>query len=107
VTTPWLLVVAGDMPYLHGALIELLLAAARPGVDAVAIRIGGLPEPLCGVLGAAAGAAVTRRLAAGRLKVSGLWTDEGLRVAWLDEAAVRAIDPTLRGLHNINTAADL
>lgn len=106
-TTPWLLVVAGDMPYLHGPLVDLLLAAARPGWDAVAPRVGGLPEPLCCVLGEGARAAVARRLASGRRRASAVLTEEGLRVAWLEEEALRAVDPTLRGLHNVNTAADL
>ena len=45
-TTPWLLVVAGDMPDLSGALIDLVVSQIADEVDAVGIRIGGLPEPL-------------------------------------------------------------
>jgi molybdopterin-guanine dinucleotide biosynthesis protein A len=107
IATPWMLIVAGDMPYLHGALIDLLLATGGDEVDAVAIRIGGRPEPLCGVLGPASRAAVARRIAAGRYKVAGLFLEEGLRIGWVEEEAVRGIDPGLRGLHNVNTAADL
>ncbi|MGN6109627.1 MAG: molybdenum cofactor guanylyltransferase [Kofleriaceae bacterium] len=107
-TTPWLLVVAGDMPELAGPVIDLLLGRAVPGVDAVGIRIGGLPEPLLSVLRvAAARPVVEAQLAAGRLKASRLLTETGLVVDWVDEAAVRAVDPALRSLFNVNEPADL
>src|SRR5262245_1451862 len=44
--TPWLLVVAGDMPSVDEALIDLVLARVTGSgaeVDAIGIRIGGLP----------------------------------------------------------------
>lgn len=107
-TTPWLFVIAGDMPYLHRALIELVLSRGDAGCDAVGIRIGGLAEPLCSAMHVAAWRPiVTERLAAGRLKASALLTDEDLRVRWIEEAEVRAIDPELRALHNVNAPEDL
>lgn len=106
--TPWLLVVAGDMPHISGALIELLCARAAEGADAVGIRIGGMPEPLLCLLRVAAARPVAEaRLAAGRLKASRLLTDGDLRVAWIEEPELRAIDPELRGLFNVNEPADL
>lgn len=107
-TTPWLLVVAGDMPHLSAALVTLLIARADPAVDAVGIRIGALPEPLlCLLRVAVARPVVEARLAAGRLKASRLLTEGELRVAWVDEAALRAVDPDLRTLHNVNVPEDL
>lgn len=107
-TTPWLIVIAGDMPHVTGPLIELMLAHATAEVDGVGLRAGGLPEPLLCVLRcAAARPVVEARLASGRLKASRLLTDGELRVAWLDEPALRAIDPGLRALFNINEPADL
>jgi molybdenum cofactor guanylyltransferase len=100
VTQSWLLVIAGDMPHLTPAVIDTLLAARVPAVDAVAFRIAGLPEPLCCLLHARTKAAVERRLAMGRFKASGLLTDEGLVVRWLTDA-----DPA--ALRNINSPADL
>jgi molybdopterin-guanine dinucleotide biosynthesis protein A len=98
-TTSWLLVVAGDMPYVTGELIDQLIAAAD-AVDAVGIRIDGLPEPLLCVLHVRVRETVERRIAAGDFKASRLLTDSDLRVHWLediDRAAVR----------NINAPADL
>jgi molybdopterin-guanine dinucleotide biosynthesis protein A len=103
----YLLVVAGDMPHLSPDAIAALLARRGPGVDAVVPRVRGLPEPLFALYGARCLDAARRRLDAGRLKTSGLVTDEGLTVAWLEEAALRAIDRELRCLHNVNAPADL
>jgi molybdopterin-guanine dinucleotide biosynthesis protein A len=101
VTTPWLLVVAGDMPDLTGELFDRVIGAASDTIDAVGIRIGDLPEPLlCALRVAAARPVVERRLAEGRLKASALLTDAGLRVAWIDD-----VDPA--AVRNINTPADL
>lgn len=101
VTTPWLFVVAGDMPYISAALVERMLAAATGDVDAVGVRVAGLPEPLLCVLRVeAARVAVERRLAAQRYKASALLTDEGMRVAWLEETESRVV-------MNLNAPDDL
>lgn len=108
VHTDWLLVVAGDMPYIAGALVDRMLSKTTGDVDAVGIRIGDLPEPLLCILRvAAARPLVERRVAEGRLKASSLLTDDGLRVAWIDEAELREMDPELRALFNVNEPKDL
>ncbi|TMQ05170.1 MAG: molybdenum cofactor guanylyltransferase [Deltaproteobacteria bacterium] len=107
-TTPWLLVIAGDMPYMHRAFLELLLSRGDTECDAVGIRIRGLPEPLCTALRVAAWRpVVAARIAAGRFKASALLTDAALHVRWIEEPEVRAIDPDLRALHNVNAPEDL
>lgn len=104
---PWLLVVAGDLPRLHGDLVDLLIAACAADLDAVAPRVRGLPEPLLACYATSALPAAQARLAAGRRKTSGLLTDERLRVRWLDEPALRAADPDLTSFSDIDTPADL
>ena len=98
--TPWLLVIAGDMPFITAPLIDSLLAARAPELDAVGLRIDGLPEPLCCLLHTRARPSVERRLAARRFKASGLLTDEGLNVRWLTDA-----DPA--ALRNLNSPSDM
>jgi molybdopterin-guanine dinucleotide biosynthesis protein A len=99
--TPWMLVVAGDMPHLDGALIDRMIAAAGDDIDAVGIRIDDLPEPLfCLLRVSAARAAIAQRFAEGKRKASELLTSSGLRVAWLE-----GIDRA--ALTNINTPDDL
>lgn len=107
-TTAWLLVVAGDMPNISGALIEALLAARAPGLDAVGIRNGSAYEPLVSLFRVAtARPVVAARLAARRLAVQRLLTEGGLAVHWLDAADLRALDPTRDVLANINQPSDL
>lgn len=106
-TTPWLLVVAGDMPYLSAGVVDLMLEAAGELDDAVAFRLHGLPEPLVCMLSARAAPAVERRLQTRRYKVAGLFTEERLHVTWIDEPAVRAVDPTLQAFCNVNEPEDL
>ncbi len=104
--TPWLLIVAGDMPRLSGAVIDLMLS--RIEGDAVGIEIDGLPQPLFCVLRVAAVRPVLdQMLATGQRKASRLLTDAGLRVHWLPEAELRAVDPSLASLANINEPHDL
>ncbi|MBL9015732.1 MAG: molybdenum cofactor guanylyltransferase [Myxococcales bacterium] len=99
--TPWLLVVAGDMPDLTGALIDRITSAIAPGRDAVGIRIRGLPEPLvCALRAAAAAPALDAMLAEGVRKASALLTDRGLATTWIDD-----VDPAV--VRNVNTPADL
>jgi molybdopterin-guanine dinucleotide biosynthesis protein A len=105
--TDWLLVVAGDMPFITAGLVQRLIDDAvrsqdqRGGdcAEAVGIRINGLPEPLFCILHKRVLPAVEARLAAGDYKVSRLFTDE-LWVAWIDDA-----DPA--ALRNLNSPEDL
>jgi len=107
-TTPWLFVLAGDMPGVRRALIELVLAHGGPESDAVGIRIGTRAEPLCSVLRVAVWRPlVIARIAAQRLRASSLLTEEHVRVRWIEEDEVRAIDPRLQSLRNVNTPEDL
>ncbi|HET9483505.1 MAG TPA: molybdenum cofactor guanylyltransferase [Xanthomonadales bacterium] len=99
--TPWVLVLAGDMPYLTRDVIERLLARTAADIDAVGIRIAGLPEPLVCVLSVSACLPIVQaRLARGDLKASRLLTAGDLRVAWLDETDARAFG-------SVNVPADL
>lgn len=105
--TPWLLVLAGDMPRIDPAVIELVLSRAGEA-DAVGIRIAGRAEPLFSLLRVAVWRPIARaRLAARQLRVSALLTEESARVHWIEEAELRAVDPQLRSLHNVNTPEDL
>lgn len=100
-TTPWLLVVAGDMPELDAVLVDRMVATAGAGLDAVGIRVGGLPEPLlCLLRIAAVTPPLDNRLRERKLKASALLTDDDLRVAWIEN-----VDP--RSVRNINTPDDL
>jgi molybdopterin-guanine dinucleotide biosynthesis protein A len=98
------LCVAGDMPFLEPAVLSLL-RDSRPGAEAVVPRVGGRPEPLLARYAARALAAVDAQLDAGERAVHRLLAR--LDVAWVDEDELRAVDPDLRSLMNVNTPDDL
>ncbi|HEY4057454.1 MAG TPA: molybdenum cofactor guanylyltransferase [Kofleriaceae bacterium] len=103
-TTEWLLVIAGDMPYISEPVIRLLFD--RGGDEASAFRIAGRPEPLFSLLRVEpAKRAAHELIAQGQMRAAGLL--EALRVAWVDEDALRAVDPALASVKSINTPADL
>ncbi len=100
-TTPWLLVLAGDMPDITGALIDRIASATADARDAVGIRIGGLPEPLvCALRVAAARPVLEAMLGEGVRKASALLADRGLLTTWIED-----IDPA--AVRNVNTPGDL
>ena len=99
--TTWLLVLAGDMPYITAAVIERLLARMADDIDAVGVRLAGLPEPLVCVLRVSVFLPLVQaRLARGDLKASRLLTEGEVMVAWLDEHDARPF-------FNVNVPADL
>jgi molybdopterin-guanine dinucleotide biosynthesis protein A len=104
---PWLLVLAGDMPRPSAAVLARMLERGGDGIDAVVPRIDGWPEPLCALYGRSCEPALARRLEAGRYKASGLATDEGLRVIWIDEPELRRLDPHMDFARNVNRPDDL
>ena len=101
---PWLLVVAGDMPDVRGEVLDALLAARAPDVDAVVPRVHGYPEPLLALYALTAAAPIARALADGRRKTQAILAE--LRVRWLDEPDLRALDPDLASFRNINAPTD-
>ena len=104
---PYLLVVAGDMPYLDPRVVDLLLRRRWRGIDVVAPFVGDTPQPLFALYARGCLATIERCLDAGKLKLSSLLTEEGLRVRRVYEAELRSIDSDLRCLTNVNTSADI
>lgn len=96
--------VACDMPYLDPRILELI-RDREPEADVVMPGVGGRPEPLFARYGRACADAVRAQLDSGDFKVTRFL--ERVRVAWLEEEELRAIDPTLRFLSNVNTPSDL
>lgn len=104
-TNALVLCVACDMPHLFAAVPELLLAAADPADDALIPRIGGRPEPLLAVYGRGALPAMERAILGGRLRIVDALLE--LRVRFVDEERIRAVDPSLRSFVNVNTPEEL
>ena len=100
---PDLLLVACDLPALSPALLALL--AAAPAADAVVPRAQGHAEPLVARYSRTVASAIRERLGAGERKMTSFFPD--VTVRWLEEAALRAADPTLVSFENVNAPEDL
>ncbi|MEO7332024.1 MAG: molybdenum cofactor guanylyltransferase [Minicystis sp.] len=96
-----------DVPFLHSALIRRLFALRGDAHDIAVPRAGGHYHPLSAVYGVEARAEILALLAADRRRPFFLF--ERMRTVVADEALLlegeelRASDPTLRSLHNVNT----
>jgi molybdopterin-guanine dinucleotide biosynthesis protein A len=95
---------AADMPLITAPPLQLLRDSS-PEAEALVPLVAGHPEPLFARYHRSCAPAVTAALAEGRLKTMGLLA--AVRVHWLPEPTLRAADPTLACLHNINTPEDL
>ncbi len=95
--TPWVLVVACDMPFVTAAAARALLDQAGEGVDAVVYERGGRLEPLVGVYRASLGAAWRDRLAA----------DPSLQALVASVRLKRCAPADERALDSLNTPEDL
>jgi molybdopterin-guanine dinucleotide biosynthesis protein A len=98
------LVVAVDMPCLREDVLRLL-AAAAPEADVVAPVVDGRPEPLCAVYATRAAEPMAEALARDVRKITDAFA--GLTVRWVEESALRALDPELRSFWNVNRPDDL
>ena len=98
------LVVGGDMPGLQPAALRLLVDE-DPACDAVLFESAHGPEPLCARYARRVLPLVSARLDAGRLALHGLLDD--LRTSRIGESRLRAVDPGLLTLANVNTPDDL
>ncbi len=99
------IVVACDMPFVDPALLGFLLGLVGDGVDAVVPLVRGEPQPLHAVYSRACAGAAAAQIMTGDLKMAKLL--DRLRVRYVAEAELRAVDPELRSFFNINTPADL
>ncbi len=101
--TTWAFVAACDLPFLSSEAVRLLAGLAI-GYDAAAPRIDGLWHPLHAVYATAALPVLDAQLAAGKRRMTAAL--EVLRVRAVSAGELRRIDPSLRALHNINTAQE-
>ena len=103
--TPWIFVIACDMPFVAPEVIATL--AARRGVaDAIVPQVGGHPQPLAAFY-AQRCAIPLRALLAGPPPHSLRALLGRVSVDRVPEADLRAADPTLRSFVDLDTPDDL
>ena len=101
------LVVACDMPFLQGPLIEHLFERAAESKAQALVPLGndGRPQPLCCVYDASASGPILSALAQGVRKIAAAL--DRLETLYLSPADYQDIDPTGESFRNINTPGDL
>jgi molybdopterin-guanine dinucleotide biosynthesis protein A len=103
--TPWLFMVACDMPYLDPRVIEGVVSERRDGLLAVVPESKGGLESCHALYARAALPVIEQAMAAGERAPYRLF--EKLNARIVAKAAIAAIDPTFRALSNLNTPDDL
>jgi|UPI000370BF71 molybdopterin-guanine dinucleotide biosynthesis protein A len=93
-TTPWLFVLACDMPLVSSALIRQLADQVQQddGADVIVPRINGYMQPLCGFYSLRCLPAMEARIAAGQRGVQSLIATLNARVIDGDSMAQQLID---------------
>jgi molybdopterin-guanine dinucleotide biosynthesis protein A len=98
-----LLAVAGDMPFITPA--ALMLLRTHPDAQAVVPRLPDGVHPLFARYARSCAQPIAHALADVRLKTQAILAE--LAVTYLEEPTLRAIDPELNFLMNVNTPEDL
>jgi molybdopterin-guanine dinucleotide biosynthesis protein A len=96
--------VACDMPFLSAGLVQYLVGRASEA-DVVIPEVGGELQPLHAVYSTACLGPMERRLAAGRLKITGFFDE--VRVLRVGEDVLARLDDPARAFMNLNTPEDL
>jgi molybdenum cofactor guanylyltransferase len=102
-TTPHVVVLAGDLPFVSAAFLAHLVSL-RHDADAVVPRDAGGWHPLCACYGRHLAPAIARRLARGDLAVTAALDDWHVRAVTPGEIA--RFDPDGALLWNVNTPDD-
>jgi molybdopterin-guanine dinucleotide biosynthesis protein A len=96
--------VACDMPFLNGGLLRHMVKA-REGFDAVVPRVGWMLEPLHALYTKSCLPAIKSLIDSHDFQI--LRCFQKIRVRYMDEEELRAFDPELWSLFNINKPQDL
>lgn len=105
-STGQVFVVACDMPFLSPSVIGHFLNL-RTQVDIVMAKLSNGLHPMHAVYGKECVQLLEQMIAARNLKIQDLAGHSALRVRFVTDTDLAALDPTARSFHNVNTLADL
>jgi molybdopterin-guanine dinucleotide biosynthesis protein A len=100
----WAMCVACDMPFVSPTLMRYLWALAQSSADsrdAVVPVVGGRTHPFHAVYHARLQEHLAGAIAEGNLRIADALPPS--RTIWVDESALRNVDPELGALRNVNT----
>jgi len=105
-TTPYIFVVACDMPFLNQMAIAQF-TSRRGAADIVVARLADRLHPMHALYSKRCLPVVEQMIRARQLKIQEIVSQSSLRVQYVTEADLLTIDPSGRSFHNVNTLADL
>jgi molybdopterin-guanine dinucleotide biosynthesis protein A len=105
-TTPYIFVVACDMPFLDPAVIAQFTSRSATA-DIVMAKLAARLHPMHALYGKRCLPAVEQMIRARQLKIQEMVSHAFLRVRYVTEADLVAIDFSGRSFQNVNTPADL
>lgn len=105
-TTPYIFVVACDMPFLDPAVIAQF-TSRRATADIVMGKLAARLHPMHALYGKRCLPAVEQMILAREFKIQELVSHGSLQVQYVTEEDLRTLDPSGRSFHNVNTPVDL
>jgi molybdopterin-guanine dinucleotide biosynthesis protein A len=105
-TTPYIFVVACDMPFLDPAVIAQFTSRSATA-DIVMGKLAARLHPMHALYGKRCLPIVEQMVQAQQLKIQEMVSQASLRVRYVTEADLLSIDPSGRSFQNVNTPADL
>ena len=105
-TTPYIFVVACDMPFLNQTVITQF-TSRRGTADIVMARLADRLHPMHALYGKRCVPALEEMIRARQFKIQEVVSHSFLRVQYVTEADLLTIDPSGHSFYNVNTMADL
>ena len=105
-TTPWVFVVACDMPFLNQAVIAQF-TSRKATADIVMAKLDARLHPMHAAYGKQCLPVLEQMIRARQFKIQEMVSQSSLRVCYVTEADLLTIDPSGRSFYNVNTLADL
>jgi molybdopterin-guanine dinucleotide biosynthesis protein A len=105
-TTPYIFVVACDMPFLNQAVITHF-TTRRATADIVIAKLDDRLHPMHALYSKGCLPVLEQMIQARQLKIQEIVSQSSLRVRYITEADLLIIDPSGRSFYNVNTMADL
>jgi molybdenum cofactor guanylyltransferase len=99
-------VVAADLPLVLPEVLRLI-ATTHPEADMAVPKLNEFFEPLLACYSRKCVPFIESHFALGDRKVASFFGDEGLNMETIGETELRAVDPELDSLFNVNTRANL
>lgn len=104
--TPYIFAVACDMPFISPIVIRYLVSL-KDNVDVVIPRSELCPQPTHALYSNRCLPVIEKMVQSGRLSIKDIVDEASLRVRWVKQTEMSALDPEGRSFFNVNTPEEL